>query len=194
MIKRKTAHNRIDLTGQVFGDLTVMEVSPDKRSGRQLWWTCQCDCGKWLDVRGTQLRLGRTNSCGCRRKRPCPRYVGHGDISGAYWYMIRHHAFARNLVFDVTIEYCWDKYITQERQCALSGVPILFSRNYRDHKQQQTASLDRIDSLYGYIPGNVQWLHKVVNNMKQDYPENEFIDWCRRIAERRSIDVSDRHV
>jgi hypothetical protein len=45
-----------------------------------------------------------------------------------------------------------------------------------------TASLDRIDSTLGYVTGNVQWVHKSVNHMKSDTPEEEFVEWCRRIV------------
>lgn len=46
----------------------------------------------------------------------------------------------------------------QEMKCALTGWDIdamTVSNN--------TASLDRINSLEGYVVGNVQWVHKMVN-------------------------------
>ena len=54
----------IDLTGQVFGRLTVLHRSgsfPDKQAG----WTCSCECGNTTRVRGNSLRVGATKSCGC---------------------------------------------------------------------------------------------------------------------------------
>ena len=35
----------IDLTGQRFGDLVVLERDINKPKGR-VYWICQCDCGK----------------------------------------------------------------------------------------------------------------------------------------------------
>ena len=55
-------------------------------------------------------------------------------------------------------------------------MPISFSDN--------TASLDRIDSSKPYIKGNMQWLHKDVNIMKNAYNINYFINMCRIICER----------
>lgn len=46
----------------------------------------------------------------------------------------------------------------------------------------KTASLDRIDSLKGYTLDNVQWIHKDLNYMKCDYEENEYIEWCKKVA------------
>lgn len=52
-----------DLTGQVFGRLTVLEVA-FRKSGKQ-YWLCRCECGKELATRGTSLVLGIARSCGC---------------------------------------------------------------------------------------------------------------------------------
>jgi len=45
------------------------------------------------------------------------------------------------------------------------------------------ASLDRIDSTGGYTEGNVQWVHRTVNFMKQSLSDAELVQWCRRIVE-----------
>jgi len=48
--------------------------------------------------------------------------------------------------------------------------------------KQQTASLDRIDSSKGYIEGNVQWVHRKINMMKQSYTQEEFIELCQAVV------------
>lgn len=53
----------IDLTGQRFGMLTVIEKS--NRSGKRVYWRCRCDCGNTVEVLGLSLRRGATKSCGC---------------------------------------------------------------------------------------------------------------------------------
>lgn len=54
----------IDLTGQKFNHLQVLERIPDTSP---IQWKCQCDCGKIVNVRGTYLKNGHTKSCGCQR-------------------------------------------------------------------------------------------------------------------------------
>ena len=57
-----------NLTGQVFGRLTVMYRSRDHipPSGRpQVRWRCRCECGNEVDVLANALRKGTTKSCGC---------------------------------------------------------------------------------------------------------------------------------
>ena len=57
----------IDLTGQRFGRLTVVErVGTDKR-GNALW-KCKCDCGNEVTALASNLKRGHTTSCGCFQK------------------------------------------------------------------------------------------------------------------------------
>ena len=53
----------IDETGNIYGRLTVLYRA--KNNGTKVMWHCRCECGKELDVHGTSLRNGKTNSCGC---------------------------------------------------------------------------------------------------------------------------------
>ena len=85
-------------------------------------------------------------------------------------------------MFDITIEYAWDLYLNQNKECALSGLPIKFS--FTRNKNDETASLDRIDSKLGYVEGNVQWVHKHVNMMKNVYSQKYFISICKLISNR----------
>ena len=53
-----------DLTGQVFGKLTVMHLAQNKNS-KGTKWTCRCECGRIVDIAATSLVNGLSNSCGC---------------------------------------------------------------------------------------------------------------------------------
>lgn len=58
----------IDLTGQTFGRLTVIErvgtyVSPGGQ--KKPTWSCTCQCGIAAVVTGNNLRSGQVQSCGC---------------------------------------------------------------------------------------------------------------------------------
>lgn len=61
----------IDLTGQVFGRLSVVERSTDYKNPcgtNSPRWECVCNCGNICIVRGCNLRRGETSSCGCLQK------------------------------------------------------------------------------------------------------------------------------
>jgi hypothetical protein len=47
--------------------------------------------------------------------------------------------------------------------------------------------LDRIDSSQGYVSGNVQWVHTIINFMKTSLPQREFIRWCRLVTDHSTI-------
>lgn len=57
----------IDLTGQVFGRLSVRGFSGLSRGGRALW-VCDCGCGNTTIARSSALRRGHKESCGCLLK------------------------------------------------------------------------------------------------------------------------------
>jgi hypothetical protein len=87
------------------------------------------------------------------------------------------------LLFNITIEDISLLLEKQNFQCALSSIPIIL--NYGGiEKCTNTASLDRIDNKIGYIINNVQWVHKDVNWMKQDFDQPYFISLCIAIAHR----------
>lgn len=56
----------IDLTGQKFGRLTVIERDYSKKN--RTYWLCQCECGNKKIVESCNLRKGLTKSCGCLQK------------------------------------------------------------------------------------------------------------------------------
>ena len=52
----------VDLTGQTFGEWTVLSYAGVK--SKNGYWLCRCSCGKEQENRGTHLRGGQTKSCG----------------------------------------------------------------------------------------------------------------------------------
>lgn len=56
----------IDLTGNIFGRLTVLSICHYKPNGT--YWNCLCECGNKSIVNGCKLKSGKTKSCGCYRK------------------------------------------------------------------------------------------------------------------------------
>ncbi|MDL2325331.1 hypothetical protein LJC61_09375 [Ruminococcaceae bacterium OttesenSCG-928-A16] len=57
----------IDLTGQRFGNLTVIKRS-DEKKGTSVLWECICDCGNATLASTSKLRSGDRTSCGCKRR------------------------------------------------------------------------------------------------------------------------------
>ena len=107
------------------------------------------------------------------------RYKGYKEISGTFWYTFINSAKVRNIDVEIDINYIWDLFLKQNRKCALSGEDIYFPKMWAE---KGTASLDRIDSSKGYIKGNVQWVHKYVNLMKNRLTQEYFLELCNKIT------------
>lgn len=60
----------IDLTGQVFGKLTVLHRDPDPKKTHPAFWFCQCECGNVKSISSPSLRREKepTRSCGCSKE------------------------------------------------------------------------------------------------------------------------------
>jgi hypothetical protein len=64
VVMQQRAHNRKDLTGQIFGRLTVLRYAGDA-SQRRAAWKCRCQCGKTVTKSSALLLHGTVRSCGC---------------------------------------------------------------------------------------------------------------------------------
>ncbi len=168
--------------GKISGKLTVISYEPHKKGHRPAC-KCKCSCGNECVILIHNIRVGKTTSCGCLvrgRGDKSLRFSGYKEIYGIYWTNVKNGAVKRNMDFDISIEYAWELFIKQQRRCALSGLEIYFKNTLNNIKA--TASLDRINSNKGYIEGNVQWVHKDINQMKMDLPEDKFINYCKLIS------------
>ena len=58
-----------EMIGKTFERLTVILLcdKKDPENSREYWYSCKCECGNYIEVRGTSLRNGSTKSCGCLR-------------------------------------------------------------------------------------------------------------------------------
>lgn len=65
----------MNLVGQRFHKLLVIERIPSTPDHPYVRWRCQCDCGNIKDYRTGELRSGRTYSCGCYRKEISDRII-----------------------------------------------------------------------------------------------------------------------
>jgi hypothetical protein len=54
----------LDLTGQRFERLVVLSY---EKVGQKTKWNCRCDCGNHTSAATSDLRSGKTKSCGCLR-------------------------------------------------------------------------------------------------------------------------------
>ena len=112
----------IDLTGQVFGRLTVLRRGEDyvsKNGRRRIGWLCSCSCGNpnIIRVRAESLRSGETKSCGCLEKENLQKICHRRKFNKYSFeedYVIGYTSNGDSFLFDRddyprVSPYCWNK-------------------------------------------------------------------------------------
>lgn len=171
--------------GKRFGNYVIQSQGHKRIIGRRdILYHVQCDCGKFSFVRLQALRNGVQNRCHlCGLEKRFGLQI-NDNIPLKYNYInnAKRNALRRNLSFKVDRDYLWNIFLQQKGKCAYTRLPLLLDRRWPRGKNLQTASLDRIKSAKGYIKGNVQWVHKDVNQMKMDLSEKRLIELCKLIT------------
>ena len=180
--------------GEKIGYLTITKlITPQETNYKGAYYECLCDCGKktikqkqYMENKKHQEKI--SFSCGCQnglnRIGPKnPKWKGYKNMPQSILTKILSRKDKKEITID--LKYIYELYEKQNHMCALSGIPIYINESQgikRKIGQDTTASLDRIDSSKGYIPGNVQWVHKDINYMKMDLSQEKFINYCKSIA------------
>jgi hypothetical protein len=168
--------------GDKFGNWSVIDpkiIIADGMKEYSIKVKCNCDRKTEKYVSCRKLKLGISWGCDCvRRKNNSCFWKGIGEIPGRYLNRIKCTAELKDIKMSVNKKYLWKLFLKQNRKCSLSGLNIGFgsSRN-----EDTTASLDRINSNKGYIKGNVWWVHKDINIMKNDFSVEKFKELCKMV-------------
>jgi hypothetical protein len=108
----------IDLTGQVFNRLTVIERAEDyieSNGKRRIRWLCKCSCElkSEIIVNSGSLKSGHTQSCGCLQREKASglkKKYNTYDLTGEYGigYTSNNEPFYFDLEdYDKIKDYCW---------------------------------------------------------------------------------------
>lgn len=90
-----------------------------------------------------------------------------------------YNAKSRKIEIEINQYDIIKKYITQKGCCALTGTKLTFDSD--DKNNFSDLSIDRIDSKLGYTFENIQLVSGIINKIKSDVDDNEFIRLCEKI-------------
>lgn len=167
--------NRIvDLSGKVFGKLTVQNDSHMR--GTHRYWGCLCECGTYLYVRSSGIR--NRKSCGCLARFKKGDRVTHGMSSTRtyrIWSGMRDRATNPNnqrysdyLGRGISLEDRWNK----------------FENFYEDMGEApEGLTLGRINNNLGYSKENCRWEteHEQMSNRRSrtNTSGRVGVTWCK---------------
>lgn len=147
----------VDLTGNVYGRLTVLSRDGDMYG--KVAWACRCSCGTTLRVSGADLKSGNKSSCGCLKIETIGNLNRtHGLTNSneySIWSKIKDRCFNPN-----TRNY--DDYGGR-------GISMCdrwrnsFENFYADMGPRPSPdhSIERRNNDEGYFPGNCVWATRV---------------------------------
>lgn len=192
-IKSRKGSQFLDLTNRQFNSLLVIKRAPNAKNGDTQWY-CNCQCGKSVIARSSDLQRNNHNSCrSCASSKERPiqkKRCKYPLIQKTLWNKYKASAARRNIQFDISIEYGHQLLQAQDYKCALTGrLLIIPIKATKQNRPDCTASIDRIDSSKGYIQGNIQWVHKHVNIMKQSLSQEEFINICKEVCDNNGYNI-----
>lgn len=171
----------IDITGEKFNKLTVVERLQNDIGGIPVW-LCKCDCGNFTKVRGKNLKNGSVKSCGCMLKISTTKTHG---LSKAKIYNTWNSMKAR----------CYNTKSSSYKRYGGRGISVCeeWSKSFEtfyawsmQNGYNENLTIERIDNNGNYCPENCKWISKKEQcrnrrtNISFEYNGEKHIltEWC----------------
>lgn len=164
--------NFIDLTGNRYGRLTVIErVQNAKRTK----WRCKCDCGNIKEVYSFNLMAGKIKSCGCLRQETAA--ILASNLSRTT------HSQSKTPMYKVWAamkDRCFNKENSEYHNYGGRGITVCeeWKNDFKEfydwsikNGYKQGLSIDRINGDKNYCPENCRWTTAKVqgNNTRRNH-------------------------
>jgi hypothetical protein len=187
----------IDMTGQRFGRLLVVEKNGVAKSGHALW-LCKCDCGNSYIISSNQLKNG-TQSCGClQRERAAESAKNRTHLSYHKKLNIGKEFHRLHQCYKDMLNRCYKTNNKSYKRYGGRGIKVcdewkndfyLFKEWALSNGYADNLSIDRINVNGNYEPDNCRWITtKEQNNNRSN---NRIVKYCGETLTLHEL--SERH-
>lgn len=175
----------LDLIGQKFGRLLVLEKLQQRDAHKKVVWRCKCDCGKLHDINTKSLRSSNVQSCGCLRTEKATKHGMRNTRTYRIWNQMRNRCENPNHIYyrlygGKNIKVCsrWKNF--KNFYADMGAAP-------------DELTLERVNGSKGYSKANCKWAtrkQQAINRSSTVFItfQNETYcvsDWARKIGIRQ---------
>lgn len=151
----------IDISGQKYYRLTVIERHVENDKQNKPMWVCKCDCGNTTIASGSMLKSGNTKSCGCWNKE-----VRRNSLLT--------HGYSKTRLYKIWCamkERCYNPHNKRYKDYGGRGIVVCnewrndflsfrewaLRTGYDENAPFGQCTLDRANNNEGYFPHNCVW-------------------------------------
>lgn len=155
----KAGRKPIDISNTRYGRLVALKITDEKsKRGEGRKWVCVCDCGNHKVIRMSDLRSGKTKSCGCLEKENLTKI----SLKNA-------HGQTKTRLHNIWIgmkNRCNNKNNQAYKYYGGRGISVCdeWNRSYQtfhiwaiNNGYNKNLTIDRIDVDGNYQPNNCKW-------------------------------------
>lgn len=149
-----------DISGQVFGRLTVIKYS-HMTENRHSAWVLRCECGTEITIPDNNFKSGRTQSCGCLHKEVMTQHGMSERVKGASKGEIGTYKSWKSMIARCN-------NITDKNYHNYGGRGITVDKEWLEFKnflqamgvREINETIERVDVNLGYSADNCIWLDR----------------------------------
>jgi hypothetical protein len=161
-------------------------VKQNEKKGQKNNFCCMEHSVNWLAAEGRRVRQERSRRGVLRNGKGTGKQKDVLSPFKAHLIHARRRAKEQQRECTLTLEDLKEQWELQQGLCSYTGLPMVnpetTSAYAKTERLWNKASLDRIDSSKGYVPGNIEFVSMMANLCKNGWTKEDVILFCKSVA------------